>query len=157
MGAGESGAVQGATTGASAGAAFGPWGALIGGVVGAGAGWWLGNQSARAKRAASDEQIRRMDLEHAQVLGTGRANAAASGVETNEGDSFSKYLADMSNEFRRQHDWAVGQASRGESIEATTNAIQGLTGLGSSLFKFGDANKWWAPKTKATDRSGTPT
>lgn len=136
--------LQGGASGASMGASLGPYGALAGGVIGAGASWFLGNQAARARRAAAMESVRRQDQQNAYTLGDATARAAASGVElTGGGDSFSKYLSDMSAEFRRQHDWAVKQANRGASISETSNAIQGLTGLGSSLFRFASSQNWF--------------
>jgi hypothetical protein len=44
------GALTGAASGAAAGAALGPWGALVGGVVGLGAGVFGGAQAARKRR-----------------------------------------------------------------------------------------------------------
>jgi hypothetical protein len=140
------GAGQGAAAGASAGAALGPWGALAGGVIGAGAGFFLAGRGADARKRASLEELRRRDIGNATTLGTGIAAAGASGIEFNglaDGGSMQAYLADMSKEFRAQHDRAVGQIREGEKLENLSAGLSAATSIGSSLFKFGAANNWW--------------
>jgi hypothetical protein len=134
---------KGAATGASAGAAAGPWGALAGGIVGAGAGLILGRQAAAARKRASLEELRRRDIGNANTYGTGVVAAGASGVVMEKGGSMQEFLAGMSNEFRVQHDRALGQIRAGETLENVTGGLQAATSIGSSLFKFGAANNWW--------------
>jgi hypothetical protein len=141
------GAGQGAAAGASAGAALGPWGALAGGVIGAGAGLFLAGRGAAARKRASLEELRRRDVRSATTLGAGIVAAGASGIEFNgldpRGGSMQAYLADMSTEFRAQHDRALGQIREGEKLENLTSGLSAATSIGSSLFKFGAANNWW--------------
>jgi hypothetical protein len=61
-----------------------------------------------------------------------------------------QYLAGMAAEFRRQNDWAVRQANAGADLSQTSNLLQGLSGLGSSLFQFGQSNNWWQSKPSIT-------
>lgn len=138
---------SGASSGAGAGASFGPWGALAGGLIGAGASWWLGNQAEEAKRRAGLESIRRMDRAHAWTLSEATAGGAASGVEMGS-TSLQTYLAEMSKEFRRQHDWAARQVNEGADIGEAANALGLASGIGSSLFNFGRANNWWQSQAR---------
>ncbi len=135
--------------GAASGSGFGPAGALAFGAGGALTSWWMGNAASSSRREASMEAIRRQDRQNAFTLGEATAKANASGVELTGTDSFSKYLADMAEEFRREHDWAVQQANRGASISEVGNAIQGMTGLGSSLFRFASSQNWVQPAAPA--------
>ena len=121
---------------------LGPWGALAGGIAGAGLGWLTGNQAVEAKRKAALEQARRLSLGTMQAQGQGEAAASASGVEGNSA-SMQKYLADMAAEYRRQNEWAVSQANNAADIGQTTNTLQGITGLGTSLFNFARNNNFW--------------
>lgn len=111
-------------------------------VAGSTASWFMGNQAERERKRNAFEAIRRMDREHAFTLGEARERGAASGFEF-ESESLQKYLGDMSNEFRRQHDFAVRAAKKGADLGELANGLQFATSLGSSLFQFGSANAWW--------------
>jgi len=141
MGA-ESSALGGAATGASLGATLGPWGALAGGAIGAGAGWLFGSEAADAKKKAALEQARRADAGNQLRLGEGSALAGASGVESGQG-SLQLHLNNMAAEFKRQNDWNVKQAEQGADLSGLSNDFNAYSNLGGSLFKFGQSNNWW--------------
>ncbi len=145
---------SGAASGAADGSSLGPWGALAGGVIGGAASWWLGNKAADAQKAASLEEERRRERERAFVLGDATARANASGVEVGVpggpgSESMSKYLADLSMEFQRQHAWAVSQANQGADLSKLANGINAMSGIGSSIFRWGQSNAWGASPAPA--------
>lgn len=112
------------------------------GIAGSAASWWLGNKAVDAQRDTAMEEERRREKERAYVLGEAKARGAASGVEFESG-SIQRYLADMTTEFGRQHQWAVDQADRGASIGKDANLLGAATGIGSSLFGYGKASNWF--------------
>jgi hypothetical protein len=122
-------------------AAAGPWGGLVGGVGGALLGWGLGDKAADAREEASKEELRRFDIGAAQKMGEATAAVGASGVEF--GGSMTQYLAQMGNEFRRQREWAAGQAGSAKSLDEATNYLTMASGIGSSLAQFGKSKNWW--------------
>jgi hypothetical protein len=104
------------------GAVIGPWGALAGGLLGAGFAWWQGseasdlqkqqadferwrtNTQADLEQQRNDEQLRRFDASVNQQKGLATASAAASGAELSS-PSLQGYLASLATEFRKQRDW----------------------------------------------------
>lgn len=122
--------------------------ALGAGLAGAGTSMITGWLAADAQKAAAMEQVRRQDRQNAATYSEATALSGASGVEAT--GSVQTYLAEMTNEFRRQHDWAVKQASQGADLSKLSSVLGGATSIGSSLFSFGAASGWGAtPKAAA--------
>jgi hypothetical protein len=146
------GVVGGATTGA----AFGPWGALIGGIAGGLFGLFSGSkaadlqeQAARMKRLQVDEEVRRFDAQAEQQTGIAEAIGAASGVDF-QSESLQKYLSDMTSEFRRQSSWLkeAGYAeadaiNKSAGLTRDSTALKTITDIGSSLFQFSKDMDWF--------------
>lgn len=98
---------------------------------------------AGAIREQGNEQARRLRLQHDSTLGTGTARAAASGFEVEKGSSMQTYLTQMTDEFRREEEW-IRKSAKAEADATNRSAIFGaLTGVGSSIFSYGNANNWW--------------
>jgi hypothetical protein len=99
-----------------------------------------------AQRRQTDEQVRRMQAQAAQTVGTTQAAGAASGIEF-DSNSLQAHLAAMKAEFERQATWT----RRAGYAAADATAISGVLGaggdLGGSLFRFGAANNWFKTPT----------
>jgi hypothetical protein len=82
-----SGALSGAASGAAAGAAFGPWGAVIGGVVGAGAALLAPGQ-----KAAPQAEFKPVDVqaEQAKALAGNLANFGQASTLSSKANSFNQ-------------------------------------------------------------------
>lgn len=120
-----------------------PFGISLGlGALSAGTSWFARQSEAKALRAQTEEQVRRMQARNAQTLGQGTAAGAASGVEFDSG-SLQSHLSAMSEEFRRQED-LVRQAGMASADATSLAGSLGLvTDLGGALFKYGSDNNWF--------------
>jgi hypothetical protein len=83
-------AASGAGKGAAAGAAFGPWGAVIGGVVGLGASLIGGNKAARQRKLMED-YLNRQDTENKAFF---NANALSDYTQRTDVQNLMKLLRD---------------------------------------------------------------
>jgi hypothetical protein len=104
------------------------------------------SSKARQMRAETDEQVRRMRAEQAQTLSTTTARAAGSGFEfdvNRDSGSLTAYLANMASEFQRQSEWAVKTGYKNAANEEWAGLFSGISGLGSAMNMYGQANNWW--------------
>lgn len=104
------------------------------------------NAQADLVKERGNEQARRLRLQHAATLGEGTARAAASGFESGvpaRESSMQTYLTQMADEFRREEDWIRKSADAEASAMKKSAVFGALTGVGSSIFSFGQANNWW--------------
>ena len=143
--------------GVAAGGAAGSVVPGIGTAVGAGVGLlsgifsYLGSQEqARAMRRKAAEELRRKQLQDAQVLGQATAVGAASGVEF-DSSSLQGYLGEMRAEMLRQQEWqrASGETNAGNVSQAGTIGL--ISNLGSTFSSFAkDNNHWRTPSTASS-------
>jgi hypothetical protein len=134
------------------------WAAAGLGVSGLGAlGSFVSTQlSADQMRADTREQVRRLELQQKQVLGEATARGAASGVEFGSA-SLSTYLDAMTQEFKREAEWARETGYRAANATAASGALRLGSDVAGSLFQYGAANNWWRqPAAPAGGASYTP-
>lgn len=109
----------------------------------------LGQQSqADWIRKQAAENVRRMRLQHEATLGETRTRGGASGFEYDAagkpGDSsLQTYLAQMSQEFRRQEDWIKKTADAEAGAMDKSSIFGALTGIGSGIFSYGQSMNWF--------------
>lgn len=103
----------------------------VGGILG-------GNQL----RKETDEQIRRMKLEHERTLSSTLAAGLGSGVEVGS-ESLQKYISDMSAEMLRQRQWVMRAGERAATSASLSAVFQGVGGLANSFNQFAAANNYW--------------
>ncbi len=136
------GTIGGAEEGASIGASAGPWGALIGGMAGAGYGWWKSHEQAQQQKLELIEKVRRMKAAQKQVMGTAVSRAAGSGVEF-DSQGIQTFLGAMQSEFDKQLDWVRRSGGKSMSSTQQEGSWNFASDLGSSMFRFGESNNWW--------------
>ncbi len=110
-------------------------------------------KSARLERLLTSEEIRRMEKEQAQVLGTARAQTFASGF-TGYGASSEAYLAELQKEQGAQKAFTqMAGASRAKVIEregsslARSYNINALSSIIQGFGKAGTSFNWGLDET----------
>ncbi len=143
------GGLGGGLEGASAGSAFGPWGSVVGGTLGAVTGFLggggedeaqkLAEQQAKFIRMTEDENQRRLSLQLDTLLGTNKAKQYASNILAS--GSSKRYQEVFESTFRQDMAWQRFAARQREELvkaggqdvgnqiqsQGITNLFRGLT------------------------------
>ena len=104
--------------------------------------WFNSSLQASAQRDQAREQDRRLKLQHAQQLGGGLAAGNASGIEADSG-SLNAHLSAMTQEFKRQEQWALDAGMTGSAGTQTAGNLGLVTDLGGAFFKYADSQNWF--------------
>lgn len=130
------------------------WWAAIPAAMGAVSSVAGGFAQADQMRATADEQLRRMRLENAEVVGKTAVGIGASGFDVTS-NSLQTYLTLMTQEFRRQQDFFKSSSGRAADNVELAGILGGAASLGSAMNQYAAASKMF--QTPKQDPFPTPT